>query len=197
MITAVVITVDDDLAMCGTSRSSYDSARIIASLDNFADIFRASGICLEPEVPSLDFIRFYQRLSDPSTFVELPKIGRISQIILTNLERNWHRRADLEFQRGPSGALKIYMNAVIGFKNDTFFLKSASETTWHTLPAVFDTRIYKRDFESKSSIISMSIIIDQTIFCVIYWRAARLMNKAAVNVCIMLKYQFLLKSDWI
>jgi hypothetical protein len=88
MITAVVITVDDDLAMCGTSRSSYDSARIIASLDNFADIFRASGICLEPEVPSLDFIRFYQRLSDPSTFVELPKIGRISQIILTNLERN-------------------------------------------------------------------------------------------------------------
>jgi hypothetical protein len=59
MITAVVMTVDDDLAVSRTSRASYHSARKIASVNNFADIFGASGICAKSVEPSLDFISFY------------------------------------------------------------------------------------------------------------------------------------------
>ena len=69
MIAAIVITVDNDLAVSGTNRASYYPTRVKVSINNFVDVFSSSGICAEPVVSSLDIVRINLILRDPSPFV--------------------------------------------------------------------------------------------------------------------------------
>lgn len=69
MIAAIVIPIDNDLAVSGTTRASYYPTGIIVSINDFVDVFSASGICGEPVVSSLDIVRINLILRDPSPFV--------------------------------------------------------------------------------------------------------------------------------
>jgi hypothetical protein len=96
MMTAIVITIYNDLTVSGTIRTSNYPTRMIVSINNFGDVFSASGICAKPEISFLDILRINLKLRDPSAFVKFPEISRITEILRTNLHRNVHRRANLE-----------------------------------------------------------------------------------------------------
>ncbi len=96
MITAIVITINDDLTVSGTTRTFYYPTRMIVSINNFGDVFSPSGICAKPIVSFLDILRINLKLRDPSAFDKFPEISRITEILRTNLHRNVHRRANLE-----------------------------------------------------------------------------------------------------